>query len=61
MTNDNAPQTFFIIIYGAVVVVEFTTTYAWVKVFSMLTDLIFLAKVQTVLEIRVNLMSVIRG
>jgi hypothetical protein len=27
----------------------------------MLTDLIFLAKVQTVLEIRVNLMSVIRG
>jgi hypothetical protein len=32
-------------------------TPTWVKVFSILTDFSFLTKVQTVLEIRVNLMS----
>ena len=33
----------------------------WVKVFSILTDFSFLGKVQTVLEIRVNLMSFFSG
>ena len=33
----------------------------WVKVFSILTDFSFLAKVQTVFEIRVNLTSFLGG